>query len=63
VHLVPDDTEAEVDMPNNGGMYGILLANSESNCNNNDEGCLPTAVDPQQHERRMTMNIRRDDNN
>jgi hypothetical protein len=28
------DTEAEVDMPNNSGMYGILLANSESNCNN-----------------------------
>jgi hypothetical protein len=33
-HLVHDDTEAEVNMPNNGGIYGILLANSESNCIN-----------------------------
>jgi hypothetical protein len=34
-----EDTEAEVDMTNNGGMYGILLANSESNCNNETVVC------------------------
>ena len=31
---IDDDTEAQVNMPSNGWMYGILLANSESNCIN-----------------------------
>jgi hypothetical protein len=36
---IDEDTEAEVDMPNNGRMNEILLANSESNCNNETVVC------------------------